>query len=68
MKVLLDIKDEKAAFVMELLNKLPFVKTQQLSPYKAKVLKDLKEAVDQMNLVREGKIIARNAEELFDEL
>jgi hypothetical protein len=31
MKVILDIKDNKAAFVMELLNNLSFVKARPLS-------------------------------------
>ena len=68
MKVLLDIKDEKAPFVMELLKSFSFVKTKHLTPYKAKVLEDVKEAVEQMHLVKAGKMKARNAEELFNEL
>ena len=68
MKVLLDIKDTKADFVMELLNNFSFVKAKPLSPYKAKVLEDVKEAVEQMQLIREGKLVARDAEELFNEL
>lgn len=68
MKVLLDIKDAKAPFVMELLQNLPFVKAKTLTPYKAKVLEDLKEAVEEMKLIKAGKLKARNAEDLFNEL
>ena len=68
MKVLLDIKDSKAPFVMELLKNFPFVKAKPLSPYKAKVIEDVKEAVEEMKLIRTGKLKARNAEELFNEL
>ncbi|MEO6721077.1 MAG: hypothetical protein ABIN67_11930 [Ferruginibacter sp.] len=68
MKVLLDIKDNKATFVMELLTSLSFVKVKPLSPYKAKVLEDVKEAVEEMKLVKKGKLKARNAEDLFHEL
>lgn len=68
MKILLDIKDSKAPFVMELLQSLPFVKAKQLSPYKAKVLEDIKEAVEEMKLIKAGKLKARNAEDLFHEL
>lgn len=39
-----------------------------LSPYKAKVLEDLKESVDELNLVLSGKLEARDADELVDEL
>jgi len=68
MKVLLEINDKKAGFVMELLQNLSFVKTKTLTPYKAKILEDIKEAVDEMNLIKAGKLKARNAEELFQEL
>lgn len=68
MKVLLDIKDTKAQFVMELLKSFSFVKTKMLTPYKASVLEGIKEAVEEMKLVKAGKLKARNAEDLFNEL
>ncbi len=68
MKVLLDIKDSKASFVMELLQSLSFVKAKPLSTHKAKVLEDVKEAVEEMKLIKEGKLKARNAEDLFNEI
>jgi hypothetical protein len=68
MKVLLDIKDSKAGFVMELLKNFPFVKAKPLSPSKAQVLEELKEAVENMALVKQGKLTARPAKELLDEL
>jgi hypothetical protein len=68
MKVILDVKDNKASFVMELLKSLPFVKAKALSPYKAKVLGDVREAVEQMQAIKEGKLVARDADELFNEL
>lgn len=68
MKVLLDIKDTKADFMMELLHSFSFVKAKPLSPYKAQVLEELQEAVDNMKLVKEGKLKPRPAKELLDEL
>lgn len=68
MKVLLDIKDTKAEFVMELLKSFSFVKTKTLTPYKATILEGIKEAVEEMKLVKAGKLKARNAEDLFNEL
>ena len=68
MKVLLDIKDNKASFVMELLNSFSFVKAKTISPAKAQLLQDMKEAVDNLNLVKKGKLKARPAKELLDEL
>jgi len=68
MKVLLDIKDNKVAFVMELLNNFKFVKAEPLSPYKADVLEGIKQAVEEMKLIKEGKLKATPAKELLDEL
>lgn len=69
MKLLLEIKDSsKAAFFLEVLKNFKFVKAKQLTDYKAEVLSNIKEAVEEINLVKEGKLKARNAEDLFDEL
>jgi hypothetical protein len=68
MKILLDIPDSKASFFMELLKNFAFVKAKPLTSYKARVLEDLKEAVDEMKLIKAGKLEARNAEDLFNEL
>ena len=68
MKVLLDIKDSKAQFVMELLHNFSFVKTKELTPYKSEVLEGIKEAVEEMKLIKAGKLKGRNAEDLFHEL
>jgi hypothetical protein len=68
MKVLLDIKDDKANFIMELLNNFKFVKAKPLSPYKAEVIEGLKEAVDQVNLSKQGKVKLKSARQLLDEL
>ncbi len=68
MKVLLDIKENKADFIMELLNSFSYVKTKPLTPYKAQVLEELQEAVENMKLVKEGKLKPRPAKELLDEL
>lgn len=68
MKILLDIKDDKAGFIIELLNNFKFVKAKPLTPYKAEVLEGLKEAVDQVNLSKQGKIKLKSARQLLDEL
>lgn len=68
MKVILDIKDNKAAFVMELLNNLPFVKAKPLSNENAILIDEIKEAVEELKLVRQGKIKARPARDLINEL
>ena len=41
---------------------------QRLSVYKREVFENLKEAVEEMKLIQQGKLKARPIEELFDEL
>ncbi|MFD1255824.1 hypothetical protein ACFQ3S_03365 [Mucilaginibacter terrae] len=68
MKFVIDIEKSKVSTLISLLNDLPYVKTKPLTSYKAKVLEDVKEAVDELNLVISGKLNARNANELLNEL
>jgi len=64
MKVLLDIQDKKANKLLKALEALPYVKIKQLTGEKAELLSDMKEAVEELKLVLEGKKEARNADEL----
>jgi len=68
MKVLLDIKDNKAAFIMELLNNFKFVKAEPLTPYKTNVMRSIKQAVEEMKQIKEGKLQGIPAKDLLDEL
>jgi hypothetical protein len=68
MRVLLDIKDSKANFIMELLHNFSYVKTQPLSDEKIQIINELKEAVEEMKQIKAGKKKARNAEEFLNEL
>ena len=68
MKVILDIEDSKAAFVMELLKNFKFIKTKTLTPYKAEILEGIKEAVEEINLIKEGKLEGKPARDLLNEL
>ena len=68
MKFVLEVKEDKVAALMSVLNDLPYVKSKPLTPYKAKVLEDLKEAVEEFNQVLAGKVEARDADELLNEL
>lgn len=68
MKVLLDIKDNKADFVMELLESLSFVKAEAISTPKARFLKEFKQAVDEVRLAEQGKVKLKSADQLIDEL
>lgn len=68
MKVPLDIKDDKAASILELLDKFKFVKAKPLTPYSAEVLEGLKEAVDEVNQIKAGKKKAQPLSEFLNEL
>ncbi|MCE7063052.1 hypothetical protein [Dyadobacter sp. CY343] len=64
MKVILDIKDSKAGFVMGLLQRLPFVKAKPISKFQAEVLDDVSDAVNEMHLIKNGKLAPKDAEDL----
>jgi predicted CoA-binding protein len=68
MKAVLNIRDSKVPFVMELLDSFSFVKVQPITNEKALLLREIKEAVDIVNLVKKGKFQARPAKELLDEI
>jgi hypothetical protein len=68
MKVLLDIKDSKAVHLLEVLKSLPYVKTTQLTDEKAELMSDIREAVEEMKLIRQGKLKGIPARDLLDEL
>jgi hypothetical protein len=68
MKVLLDIKDSKADFMIELLKNFSFVKTEPLTPTKAEFLKDLKGSIEEVILAKQGKIKLQSARDFLNEL
>lgn len=69
MKVLVEIPDHKAAFALEVLKSLVFVKkAEPISAEKAELMEDMKEAVEKLNLVKQGKLKAKPARELLNEL
>jgi len=68
MRVLLDIKDSKASSLLEVLNSLSYVKVKQISGEKAMLIEEIKEAVENVKLIKEGKLKGRSARELLNEL
>jgi hypothetical protein len=68
MKVLIDVPDNKASSLMEVLNSISFVKAKTLTDAKALLLEELRDAVEEMKLIRAGKKKARNAEDFLNEL
>lgn len=68
MKVLLDIKDNKATHLLEVLKGLSYVKATTISDEKALLMEEIKEAVENLALVRKSKLKARPAKDLLNEL
>lgn len=53
---------------MELLSNLSFVKAKPLSDENAVLVDEIKEAVEDLKLIRQGKLKARPAKDLIREL
>ena len=68
MKILLDIPDNKATSLMDVLRSISYVKAKQLTDAKALLMEEMREAVEEMKLIRAGKKKARNAEDFLNEL
>ncbi len=68
MKVLLEIKDDKVSFIMELLHNFKFVKARPLTPYKAEVLEGLRAAAEEVNQIKSGKKKAKPLSEFLNDL
>jgi hypothetical protein len=68
MKVLLDIPDNKASSLLDVLKSISYVKAKPLTDVKALLMEEIREAVEEMKLIRAGKAKARNAEDFLNEL
>jgi hypothetical protein len=68
MKVLLDINDNKADFVLEVLQQFRFVKAKTISPAKAQFLQELSESVEEVRQAKRGKIKLQSAKDFLNEL
>lgn len=68
MKVILDIKDNNAIHLLEVLKSLPYVKTTTISAEKAALIEELNDAVNEVNLIRKGKLKGIPAKQLLDAL
>ncbi len=74
MQLTIQLPDTKAAFFMELIESLDFVKviadgnTTENDPSKEEIKAEIRQAVIEMNLVRQGKMKSRPVEDLLNEL
>ena len=69
MKVLVDIRNEaKVPFILEFLSSQSYIKVKPMSEPAASLMQDLKEAMNEVKLHRQGKIKLKTAEQLLNEL
>lgn len=69
MKILLEIPDNKAKFFLEMLKSLSFVKkATPISDAKAEFMQDIRESVEELKLIRSGKLKGLSEKEILDEL
>lgn len=66
MKVLLDIPDNRAASLMDVLKSISYLKAKTITDAKALLLVELKEAIEEMKLIKAGKKKANNAEDFLN--
>ncbi len=69
MQVLVEIPDNKATFGLEVLRNLVFVKkAKPMTTEKISLWEDLKEASNEVQLHKQGKIKLKTAQDLLNEL
>jgi hypothetical protein len=74
MKLVIDVKDSKAKLLLEFLQTLTYVKVERLPAEtqhdpdgKADILANVQEAVNEMKLVKAGKLKGRDAMDFLNE-
>lgn len=68
MKILLDIPDNRSSAFMDVIRSISYVKAKTITDSKALLMVEIKEAVEEMKLIKAGKRTARNAEDFLNEL
>ncbi len=68
MDFLVRVEDSKAPFFLELMKNLRPVRVERLSAEKKKLLREIRQAIEEVKLARQGKIKLKSARELLREL
>jgi len=68
MKLLLDIPDHKANFMLELIKSFRFVKSKTITSTKAQEISTMIDAIEEVKLAKQGKVKLKKAEDLLNEL
>jgi len=66
MKIMLEIPDNKASFFLEVLKSFSFVKTINILDNKAKLTENIKESIEELKLIRQGKLKGIPAKDLIN--
>jgi len=73
MQFIVQVPDHKASFFLELARSLKFVKVQPaevdaVDPTREQLKDELRQAVKEVKLIKEGKLAGRPVKDLLDEL
>lgn len=68
MKLLLEIKDNQAPFILDLLSRFSYVKIKTISPEKNRVISNLEKGIEEVNQAKEGKIKLKSVRDLLNDL
>ena len=68
MKLLIDIKDDKSPFIMELLGSFEFVRMQEIGTPPSQILADISEGVEELKRIEAGTQKAVSFNEFLHEL
>jgi hypothetical protein len=68
MKFLLEVENNKASFIIELLSNFDFVKFNKLTKEQKAEIGHIKKAIDQIDSINKGLIKTKSAEVFLDEL
>lgn len=68
MKILIEIKEDKANFLMELLHNFSFVKIKPFDAELYEFYSNLKDSIEEVKMAKKGEKELQSAEEFLDEL
>jgi len=69
MKIVIDIQDNKASFLLEVLKNFSFIKKiTPITDEKAQLIYSIKSSVNEMQQIKEGKLKGIPANDLLNEL
>ncbi len=68
MQYLIEVKDNKDKFILEVLKHFSFVKTRPLTKANLQFVKELQQSVEEVNKAKKGKLKLQNAKDLVNAL